>query len=259
MDYIYPVTVRGKKLPVVIYVHGGGWVAGTKEARRLYCSLLAERDFFCVNIEYDLAPEKQFPYAVGQCFSAVKQFWSDASQLPVDLDRVAVAGESAGVFYAFYLAAAAKDPSLPEKLGLEAKLPKNYDVKAVFSNCGAPDLKLCAHTKFPDAALDLAALTGAEEADILAGTQDELLASISPLRYINKDFPRTLLMYGQMDALRTNTFSAKALFDRLGVPYELYRCTGLFYGQHTSNIIFKFKKAFSILEDVVTFLNRALQ
>ncbi len=42
MDYIYPVTVQGKKLSVLIYVHGGGWVAGTKEARRLYCSLLAE-------------------------------------------------------------------------------------------------------------------------------------------------------------------------------------------------------------------------
>ncbi len=90
-----------------------------------------------MNIEYDLSPEKQFPHAVGQCFEAVKQFWSDASQLPVDTDRIAVAGESAGVFYAFYL----------------------------------------------------------------AGAQDELLAEIGPLRYINKDVPRTLLMYGQMDAL----------------------------------------------------------
>lgn len=49
-----------RKLPALIYIHGGGWVAGEKDVKHIYLSKFAEHGYFVVNIEYDLAPERIF-------------------------------------------------------------------------------------------------------------------------------------------------------------------------------------------------------
>ena len=49
------------KLPVIVSVHGGGWVYGDKERYQFYCMDLAERGFAVVNFSYRLAPEYKFP------------------------------------------------------------------------------------------------------------------------------------------------------------------------------------------------------
>ena len=59
-----------RKLPALIYIHGG-LVAGEKDVKHIYLSKFAEHGYFVVNIEYDLALERIFPYAIGQCAADV--------------------------------------------------------------------------------------------------------------------------------------------------------------------------------------------
>ena len=61
LDVYRPKKETGKKLPVIVSVHGGGWVYGTKETYQFYCMNLAERGFAVVNFSYRLAPEYKFP------------------------------------------------------------------------------------------------------------------------------------------------------------------------------------------------------
>ena len=54
------------KLPVIVSVHGGGWVYGDKERYQFYCMDLAERGFAVVNFSYRLAPEYKFSGITGR-------------------------------------------------------------------------------------------------------------------------------------------------------------------------------------------------
>ena len=62
LDVYTPRSRReGELLPVVISVHGGGWVYGSKEPYRYYCMSLAQQGFGVVNFTYRLAPEHPHP------------------------------------------------------------------------------------------------------------------------------------------------------------------------------------------------------
>ena len=61
LDVYRPKAEEGKKLPVIVSVHGGGWVYGDKECYQYYCMDLAQRGFAVVNYTYRLAPEFKFP------------------------------------------------------------------------------------------------------------------------------------------------------------------------------------------------------
>ena len=182
-----------------------------------------------------------------------------AAEYGIDASRIAVAGESAGGYYAMYAALMAKDKSLLSRLGLAPLRHADYDVKACILNCPCTDLKLTALSGFPAADLFMQAYVGRALAEIKTGVCDAELSEKSPMTYVEENFPPTFLIYGQLDQLR---FNALALAERLkgkGVVHTLYKSTGIFYGQHTTTMIFKGKKAFTCFEAALGFLKKELQ
>lgn len=253
LDLIYREKDAVK--PLLIYIHGGGYVAGTKAARRNYCGIYADHGFAVANLEYTLAPEAAYPVAIGEIARAIDFVLDHAAEYCIDASRIAVAGESAGGYYAMYAALMAKDKSLLNKLGLAPMRHGDYDVKACVLNCPCTDLKLTAVSGFPAADLFMQAFVSRSLADIKTGAFDAELSEKSPMTYVEASFPPTFLIYGQLDQLR---FNALALAERLkekGVPHTLYKSTGIFYGQHTTTMIFKGKKAFACFEAAMNFLN----
>lgn len=55
--------------PVIIDIHGGGWMYGTKEINKNYCLVLAQNDYVVVNINYRLAPDFSVADQLRDCFS----------------------------------------------------------------------------------------------------------------------------------------------------------------------------------------------
>ncbi|MDY6335028.1 MAG: hypothetical protein SPL56_09525 [Lachnospiraceae bacterium] len=90
-------------------------------------------------------------------------------------------------------------------------------------------------------------------ADIKTRAFDAELSEKSPMTYVEASFPPTFLIYGQLDQLRLNAL-ADGLKEK-GVNHTLYKSTGIFYGQHTTTMIFKGKKAFACFEAAMNFLN----
>jgi acetyl esterase/lipase len=83
--------------PAVLYIHGGGMVVGSPQAEAPYQGKLArELDAVVVAPDYRLAPENPFPAALDDCMSALRWTRSNAGELGIDPDRVAVTGSSAG-------------------------------------------------------------------------------------------------------------------------------------------------------------------
>lgn len=96
---IYARTYRPGpgRLPVHLFVHGGGWCAGSLDERDPRCrQIAAGARCVVVSIDYRLAPENTFPTAPEDCYRVLEWVVAEADRLDVDPSRISVSGESAG-------------------------------------------------------------------------------------------------------------------------------------------------------------------
>jgi acetyl esterase len=98
-----PIRVRlyrpldDRPLPLVAYLHGGGWVMGTIDAFDPLCRALANASGALIaSIDYRLAPEHPFPAAPDDARAAVRWLAANAEELGADPARLGIAGDSAG-------------------------------------------------------------------------------------------------------------------------------------------------------------------
>jgi acetyl esterase len=83
--------------PLLVYYHGGGWVAGDIDTHDQPCRLLAKTSGARVlSVGYRLSPEHRFPAPVDDALAAFRDAVARSEELGVDAARVAVAGDSAG-------------------------------------------------------------------------------------------------------------------------------------------------------------------
>lgn len=84
-------------LPVLLYIHGGGWTVGNLDTHDPQCRRFANgAGCMVVSVEYRLAPEHRFPAAVEDVFCAAEWLAAEAQNIGADPMRVAVAGDSSG-------------------------------------------------------------------------------------------------------------------------------------------------------------------
>lgn len=101
-------------LPVLLYLHGGGFVIGGLETHDSLCRQLALRSGAAVvSLDYRLAPEHRFPVAVDDSWAAMRWLADKGDTLGLDRSHVAVAGDSAGGTLAAVSAIHARDLGLP--------------------------------------------------------------------------------------------------------------------------------------------------
>jgi len=106
-------------LPVLLYLHGGGFVIGDIETHDSLCRQLALRSGGAVvSLAYRLAPEHRFPAAVDDAWAAMHWLAAQAPVLGLDGTRLAVGGDSAGGTLAATCAIHARDRGLPLALQL---------------------------------------------------------------------------------------------------------------------------------------------
>ncbi len=96
VQVVRPVGCAGD-LPVILYLHGGGWVLGAPETHARIAQKLACLARACVVIpDYGLAPEHPYPAALDQCYAIAKQLAGEVPGSGLDGRFLAVAGDSAG-------------------------------------------------------------------------------------------------------------------------------------------------------------------
>lgn len=101
-------------LPVILWLHGGGWTLGDVAAYDAWCRALANATGMAVvALDYRLAPEHQFPAAVDDAWFALRWLVREAQGLALDGDHLVVAGDSAGGNLAAVLALKARDGGGP--------------------------------------------------------------------------------------------------------------------------------------------------
>jgi acetyl esterase len=109
----------GSELPVLLYLHGGGFVVGSLETHDSLCRQLARLSGGALlALDYRLAPESPFPAAVEDAWAALRWLTAEGGRLGLDPARIAVGGDSAGGTLAAVCALRARDDGLPLALQL---------------------------------------------------------------------------------------------------------------------------------------------
>lgn len=100
-------------LPALIWIHGGGWVFGDLDSAELPCRHLAnETRCVVISVDYRLAPEFAFPVPLNDCISAMHWVIDNANPLSIDINRIAIGGDSAGGNLATCVAQVARDEGI---------------------------------------------------------------------------------------------------------------------------------------------------
>lgn len=102
-------------LPMIYYIHGGGWVSASAQSYERILKTLA----VCVNAavvfpSYSLSPEAKYPTALNECYQALKYIVSNADEHKINAQKIAVVGDSAGGNLAAALTLMAKNKQEPK-------------------------------------------------------------------------------------------------------------------------------------------------
>jgi acetyl esterase/lipase len=177
-----------RRVPALIFIHGGAWSGGKRDMYRYYTIRYAQRGYVCATISYRLSREAPFPAAVQDAKCAVRWMRANASQYNVDPDKIGVIGGSAGAHLAMMVGYSS---DLPELEGSAGNPSISSRVQAVVNLYGPVDLT----TEFAQKAesvrrfLDNKTYTEAKA----------LYEKSSPLNHVSADDPPTLILHGTID------------------------------------------------------------
>jgi acetyl esterase len=136
-DVFAPANAPGA-LPAIVWVHGGGFVAGSRSDLSNYLQILASRGFVTVAVDYTLAPTARFPAPVRQTNAALAYVVANARRFNIDPERIFVAGDSAGAQIAAQTALIISDPSYAQGMGIEPGIERG-SLRGVVLYCGPYD------------------------------------------------------------------------------------------------------------------------
>lgn len=206
-DINHPEGTDGP-LPTIVWVHGGAWVAGSKEGVANYLKILAGHGYATVGVEYSTGFGTVYPEPVEQVNAALGHLVRNAAELNIDPQAIVLAGDSAGAQIAAQVALITTDPAYAAEMGIAPQL-KPQQLAAVLLLSGAYDME----------AIDLQGdYHWFVEAVLWAysGTKDFLdderfkLASVT--NYVSGAFPLAFISSGNGDPLAPQ---AMALVQRL--------------------------------------------
>jgi len=204
-------------LPLLVWIHGGGWVSGTKDDRRPFLRALAAQGLVVVGVGYTVAPELRYPAQVEQVAQAVAWARTHAAEWGADGDALVIGGDSAGAHIGGQLARAIRDRGYAQRAGIVLPAIDPDALRAVvlaagvfrFSQVGGPgpmrrlgDFMVRAYTGRRDYATA------------------EALAPASLIDDMAPTFPPAMVIAGNGDWMLHDSVDLAVALEGSGVPVE---------------------------------------
>lgn len=232
LDIYFPENRAEKPLPLLIWIHGGGWSGGSKAEMPFLKQL--ERGYVTASIEYRFSQKAKFPAQIQDCQAAIRWLRANADKYSIDPERIGVSGASAGGHLSALVATSGGKRAFPmigdnqqqsdrvqavcdifgptDFWTVIAQADADKNVKNIFKwNNGDPYSKLI---------------------DGKLGEDKEKCDAVSPVRYVSKDNPPFLILHGDFDTLvpYAQSLELRDLLDKAGVEVTLQRLPGAGHG-----------------------------
>ncbi|MBX3575960.1 MAG: alpha/beta hydrolase [Rhizobiaceae bacterium] len=218
LDVFYPASADAERarLPTVVWIHGGAFIAGDRSDLTNYLRILAGQGYTTVAVGYPLAPGETYPMPVMAANIALGYLELSAAEFHIDTTRLVLVGDSAGAQIAAQLAAVIADPAYADAVGIVPTV-EPAQIRAVALFCGVYDV----------AGMD----TGGEFGGFLRtvmwsyfGTQDMAgdprLAEFSVSNHVTQAFPPAFVSVGNADPLAPQSRALIDAFQAKGVAVD---------------------------------------
>lgn len=210
---IYRPVQTGPGAPLVVWVHGGGFVSGSRQDVANYLKILASEGFAVVNVGYSIAPGATYPTPVRQLNAALGFLDREADMLGIGADRIVLAGDSAGAQIAAQTAALITGPDYARMLGLAPMIAPERLAGVMFF-CGVYDLPAGGTGSLP---LDLFLhVTAWAYSGTPRWRQDARFATISVIPNLTPAFPPAFISVGNADPLAPQSVALADALNALG-------------------------------------------
>lgn len=216
LDVWYPRD-NSNPTPTLIYIHGGGWIFGSKEGAVYQFLPFLEKGWRVVNVEYRMASNSLAPAAVEDTRCALRWVVRNAKQFNFDKSKIVLTGHSAGGHLSLITGMLPDGTPLDnncyasEKYGDEkikvAAIINWYGITDVFDIIQGPNLK------------NYGAMWMGSRRDAA-----EIARQVSPLTYVRADLPPIISIHGDKDDVVPYEHATRlhAALDKAKVPNRLY-------------------------------------
>ncbi len=212
--------------PVLVYLHGGGWVSGSPATHRKLGHRFAEAGYLTISIDYRLAPEHPFPAPFEDCLHATRWAAAEASRWGGDASRLAIGGDSAGGNLSAAVAAALRDDAAGPRIRAALLIYGVYDFATMDDALAdaANAAPAMAETVAKLQELMVGGYLGSERAPALLRDP-----RVSPLHAADK-LPPAHVMVGSMDNLVGQSEALVAALAAAGIEHEHVVYEGMPHG-----------------------------
>lgn len=258
-DLYYKESFKNQeaKVPVVLYIHGGGFIKGDKKHRVTVSEYYANEGFYVFSINYRLPPEVDIIGQISDCIEALNYIETLADSYNIDLNNIFITGDSSGSCQTTFLAANKFDDDLRKHIGCpEIKV----QIKGLMLMSGIYDVEaLVKHIKLfgviPQAAEMI--LNFKLKSDLSNLSEYEFYDYMSPSKFINEKWCPVFISWAEDDIFCKGQGEAmtKALNEKIN-DVTTYSAKGLL-NNHCYHLFLKSNKyAEECMSKSVEFLNR---
>ena len=202
LDLYLPESPSEKPLPLIVHIHGGGWMGGSK----FPCPFapMAARGYAVASVEYRFSQKALFPAQIQDCQAAIRWLRSNSQKFNIDPDHVGAIGASAGGHLSALVGTAGGKNAFPAIGGNEDQSDRVQCVCDIFgpSNFAtvmqqaADDKNVRNVFKFNSPSDPYSLLIG-----VSLDGDPEKTAAVSPVHYVSEDTPPMLILHGTHDTL----------------------------------------------------------
>jgi acetyl esterase/lipase len=230
LDLYLPEAAVGVATPpvgLVVWVHGGGWRAGSRSSVEVLG--LVDRGWAIASVDYRLSPIAKFPAQVHDIKAAIRFLRAHSAQYGYPASRVVVAGSSAGAHLAALVGLSNRERELEGSVGADTAQPS--DVQAIVSLFGASNLTTILGQSTPHGlGVRVPAL------ELLLGGQPESVPELarlaSPVFHVDATDPPLLLLHGDQDNQMpiNQSHELQGAYEKLGLPVRFIVLHGSGHG-----------------------------
>ena len=227
--------------PIVIYVHGGGWISGNKNSYTRICKSFAHDGFLTFNINYRLAPKYSYPTQIQDVASAINWIVDNAEVYGGDKTKIFLAGDSAGANLISHYVTILENEGLKEITNIAKVIPIDY-IKGVLLFYGVYNID------------DLDKLNSSIvkiQNESFLGKDLELYKKRakwdSPIFYVNEHFPPAFICAGEVDIIHSQSIEFSKKLSEFNIDYKLLILSKQEYPEAKHSFLNFYKRKCSIL------------
>jgi len=233
MDF-YHARNSSRRLPLLVFIHGGAWSHGDRSEYLGYALHFANLGYATATLTYRFVKDAPYPACVEDVTDAVRFIFENSEKYHYDPDRVALIGGSAGAHLAMLAAYGWKSSVV--KSDSSKNVSNNHQIKALVELYGPVDFTT-EYARNQSMVTRLMAHSYAEN--------PQLYTEASPLSWVSKEAPPTLILHGTSDSLVpiSQAEQLKHKLDSLGVPNVYLPLPGW---PHTTDLVKRVNDYFKV-------------